>query len=154
MDTMTNGNGYSMGGIGFLALILLFFFFKDGNEVPNGYCQDMSNACASGISTQTQLESAIRTETELAAQNVLILNQNEATRNKLDNLRAEFKQDQIDQLRFGQQKAEFENSMLRQQLITQAQFNTTNASIAELGCNCLKRPPFYPYGCTPCPATA
>ena len=93
MDTMTNGNVTGMGGIGFLALILLFFFFKDSNETPNGYCQDMSTACASGIATQTQLESAIRTETELANQNVLILNQNEATRNKLDNFRSEFKYD-------------------------------------------------------------
>lgn len=42
--------------------------------------------------------------------------------------------------------------MLRQQLATQAQFNNVNSNIAEISCNCLKRPPFYPYGCTPCPA--
>ena len=149
--TMTNGwNGY--GGIGFLALILLFYFFNKSNEVPNGYCQDMSNQCASAVTTQTQLESAIRTETELGAQNVLILNQNEMTRNKLDNFRAEFKQDQIDQLRFAQSKAETENALLRQQLVSQNQFNELSRQIASVDCNCLKRPPVYPYVCTPCPA--
>lgn len=152
-DTMTNGlNGY--GGIGFLALILLFYFFNRNNEVPNGYCQDMSTQCASAVATQTQLESAIRTETELGAQNVLILNQNEATRNKLDNFRAEFKQDQIDQLRFAQAKSDTENAILRQQLFNQNQFNELSRQIASVDCNCLKKPPFWPVGCTPCPATS
>ena len=153
MDTMTNGNGMGYGGIGFIALILLFFFFKDSNEVPNGYCQDMSTQCASGLSTQTQLNSAIRTEQELCNQNTLILTNNEKTRDKLDAFRDEYQRDQLSQARFAQSKSDTENALLRQQLITQAQFNTVNNSIADVSCNCLKRPPFYPYGCTPCPVT-
>jgi len=152
MDTLTNGNtGY--GGVGFLALILLFWFFSKSNETPNGYCQDMSTACASGIATQNQLQSAIRTEQELCNQNTLILTNNEKTRDKLDAFRDEYQRDQLSQARFAQQKADFDNGMLRQQLATQAQFNTVNANIAQVSCECLKRPPFYPYGCTPCPAT-
>ena len=155
MDTMTNdsGIGLGMGGIGFLALILIFWFLNKSNETPNGYCQDMSTQCASGIATQTQLNSAIRTEQELCNQNTLILTNNEKTRDKLDNFRDEYQRDQLSQARFSQQKADFENSMLRQQLVTQSQFATTNASIAQLGCQCLKNPPFYPYGCTPCPVS-
>ena len=153
MDTMTNGtNGY--GGVGFIALILLFFFFNKSNEIPNGYCQDMSTACASGIATQTQLEGAYRSEQELCNQNTLILTNNEKTRDKMDAFRDEYQRDQLSQARFAQQKADFENGMLRQQLATQAQFNTVNSNIAEVSCNCLKRPPVYPYVCTPCPASS
>ena len=152
MDTLTNGNtGY--GGVGFIVLVLLFWFFSKQNEVPNGYCSEMSTATASQIGQQTALDNAIRSQKDLCDQNVLILNQNEMTRNKVDDYRAEFKQDQIDQLRFANQKADFDNAMLRQQLTTQAQFNTVNSNIAEVQATALKVPPFYPYGCTPCPAT-
>ena len=152
MDTLTNGNT-SYGGVGFIVLVLLFWFFSKQNECPNGYCQDISAQTASAVSQQTQMENAIRAQKELCDQNTLIFNQNEMTRNKVDDYRAEFKQDQIDQLRFANQKAQFDNAMLQQQLINQNQFNQINTNIAELSCNCLKKPPFYPYGCTPCPAT-
>ena len=152
MDTLTNGNtGY--GGVGFIVLVLLFWFFSKQNEVPNGYCSEMSTATASQIGQQTALDNAIRSQKDLCDQNVLILNQNEMTRNKVDDYRAEFKQDQIDQLRFSQQQAQFDNAMLKQQLANQYQFNTINTNIASLASTALKTPPFYPYGCTPCPAT-
>lgn len=152
MDLMTNGNGQTVGGIGWVVFILLaLWFFGNQNQMPNGYCQDMSNQCASAIATQTTLNGEIRNQKEFCELTTEVFQENEKTRDKLDSFRDEYQRDQLAQARFAQQKADFENSMLRQQLVTQGQFNDTNARLAQISCECLKRPPVYPYVCTPCP---
>lgn len=151
MDTDNGFNGY--GGIGFIVLVLLFWFFSKSNEMPNGCCQDMSNQCASSIAQQTTLNDAIRNQQEFCKVTSGQYEQTEKTRDKMDNLRDEYQNNRYLDAKFATQKLETENALLRQQLISQGQFNATNAEIAKIQCECLKRPPFYPYGCTPCPAT-
>ncbi len=145
MDSVTNGTtGY--GGVGFIVLILVFWFFSKNNETPNGYCQDISNQCASGIEVQTTLNNSIRTQKEFCEVTTEVFKENEKTRDKLDEFRDEYQRDQLMTARMALQ-----TEMLKNQ--TNAQFCATNASIAKIECECLKRPPFYPYGCTPCPVT-
>lgn len=146
------GNGY--GGVGFIVLVLLFWFFSKENEMPNGCCQDMSTQAASAVATQTTLNDAIRQQQEFCKITSGQYEQTEKTRDKLDAFRDEYQNNRYLDAKFASQKLETDNALLRQQLINQNQFNAINSNLAELSCNCLKRPPFYPYGCTPCPASA
>lgn len=146
----TDGSGFFTSGI--IILLLVLWFFNKNNETPSGYCQDMSNQCASAIATQTTLNGEIRNQQEFCRITSGQYEQTEKTRDKLDSLRDEYQNNRYLDAKFELSSKDTEIALLKQQLITQQQFNQTNASIAQLGCECLKRPPVYPYVCTPCPA--
>lgn len=139
---MNNGsNGIGFWGL-LIAVVLFFFFIQRSNECPNGYCQDMSTRESAAVTTQTQLDSAIRTEKELCDQNTLILQQNSQTRELITKQRSDYLQDELN-------KERMQNQTLLLQSNMNAQFCATNAAIERLNCTVVKKPDFIACGCLP-----
>ena len=94
----------------------------------------------SAVLTQ-QLETAFRT---------IISNQDQG----FANLRIQQLQDSLNDRNMTLMAQNAEINMLKGQMYNDARFNAIERQIEAGFCQTVKRPPFYPYGCSPCSATA
>ena len=88
-----------------------------------------------------QLETAFRT---------IISNQDQG----FANLRIQQLQDTINDRNMTLMAQNAEINMLKGQMYNDARFNALERQIESGFCQTVKRPPFFPYGCTPCSATS